>query len=111
MIDYFRDDMKKLILICALILSACGKAGAPVDPLDAVAARTCKDTIEARATNSKSISYLGEETVAKAANGQRNVTLKFSAKNEIGMASTMLAACTVTADGKSLLNIAVKDTR
>ncbi|MES2900647.1 MAG: hypothetical protein V4723_13045 [Pseudomonadota bacterium] len=103
--------MKKLILVCALILSACGKTGASSDPLDAVAVRTCKDTIESRATNSKTVNYIGDETVTKAADGKRTVSLKFSAKNEIGMASTMVAACTVTADGKSMLNIAVKDTR
>ena len=103
--------MKKMILVCAVVLSACGKTGAPGDPLDAGAVRTCKDTIESRATNKKTVSYIGDETVAKAANGQRTVSLKFSAKNEIGMASTMVAACSVTADGKSLLNLAVKDTR
>lgn len=104
--------MKKLILLLAVFLSACGKTAAPADPVDTLAIRTCKDTIESRATNSKSVTYPGDELpVTKAANGQRNVTLKFTAKNEIGMASTMLAACTVSPDGKSLLNIAVKDTR
>ncbi len=103
--------MKKLLFIAPLLLAACGKSAAPVDPLDTAAIRTCKDTIEARATNKSSVAYLGEDALPKSANGQRNVSVKFSAKNEIGMATTMLAACTVTADGKSLLNIAVKDSR
>ena len=104
--------MKKLILLIAVIMSACSKTAAPVAPVDALAKRTCKDTIASRATNSKSVSYPGDEMpVTKTVNGQRIVSLKFSAKNEIGMASTMLAACTVSPDGKSLLNIAVKDSR
>ena len=104
--------MKIAIFLLAAILAGCGKTSTPADPVDALAIGTCKATIEARATNSKSIAYLGDDLpVTKAANGQRTVSLKFSAKNEIGMPSTMLAACTVTPDGKSLLNIAVKDTR
>ena len=103
--------MKKLFWLLPFLLLSCGKSAAPVDPLDTAAIRTCKDTIEARATNKSSVSYLGEEALAKSASGLRNVSVKFSAKNEIGMASTMVAACSVTADGKALLNIAVKDAR
>lgn len=103
--------MKKLLCLLPFLLLGCGKTPAPVDPVDSMAIKTCKDTIEARATNKSSVAYLGEEALPKAANGQRNVSVKFSAKNEIGMASTMAAACTVTADGKALINIAVKDSR
>lgn len=100
-----------LLLIAALALTACGKSGAPADPLHAVAQRTCMDTIEARAINRKSIDYLSEDPVAKTASGQLDVSIKFSAKNEIGRASTMLARCVVSADGKSLVDIAVKTIR
>ncbi len=104
--------MKKLILLIAVLVAACSKTAAPLDPLDAAAIQTCKNTIESRATNSKSVSYVGDEMpVTKAADGQRNASVKFSAKNDIGMASTMLATCTVSADGKTLVNIAVKDAR
>lgn len=104
--------MKKLILIAAIVLTACGKTAAPVNPLDAAARRTCMDTIEARATNRSSISYLSDDVpVAKNAKGQLDVSIKFSAKNELGMASTLLARCTVSADAKTLLDIAVKESR
>jgi hypothetical protein len=104
--------MKKLILIAAIVLTACEKTAAPVNPLDAAARRTCMDTIEARATNRSSISYLSDDApVAKNAKGQLDVSIKFSAKNELGMASTLLARCTVSADAKTLLDIAVKESR
>jgi hypothetical protein len=106
--------MKNLMFLLALAasLGGCGKSAAPADPAHAVAEQTCKATIEARATNSKSVAYLNHDApVSKNAKGQLVVTLKVSAKNEIGMASTMLATCTVSADGKTLADIAVKDTR
>lgn len=102
--------MKKLMVICALAMTGCGKSAAPVNPLDAVARRTCMDTIEARAINRNSVSYLSNDAPAsKNAKGQLNLAIKFSAKNEIGMASTMQAQCTVSPDGKTLVDIAVKE--
>lgn len=104
--------MKKLMLLLVVALSACGKSAPPASPLDTAARRTCMDTIESRATNRDSISYLGDDpAVAKNAKGELAVSIKFSAKNEIGMASTMTAACTVSADGKTLVDIAVKAAR
>ncbi len=104
--------MKKLILIFAIALTACGKTSAPESPLDAAARRTCMDTIEARAINRNSVSYSGDNAPAvKNAKGQLTFALKFSAKSEIGMATTMVAQCVVTADGKSLVEIAVKESR
>ena len=101
--------MKKLMCVMVIALTACGKTSAPESPLDAAARRTCMDTIESRAISRKSVSYLSNDTpVAKKANGQLEVSIKFSAKNETGMASTMQAKCTVSPDGKSLVNIAVK---
>jgi hypothetical protein len=99
--------MKYLTLLFAvLVLSSCGKSQMPADPLHAAAAQTCKDTIEARAINRKSVNYLSVE-VAPAAKEELNVTIKVSAKNEIGMASTLLAKCIVSVDGKSLVGINV----
>jgi len=110
--------MKQLItLLSVLALSACGKAGAPAapaSPLDTAARRTCMDTIEARAINRNSIDYLAggaSPVVPNSANGQLDLSIKFSAKNEIGMASTLLARCLVSPDGKKLLEITVKDSR
>lgn len=104
--------MKKLLFIIAIGLSACGKTAAPVSPQDAAARRTCMDTIESRATNRKSVSYMSDDApVAKNAKGELDVSVKFSAKNEIGMASTMLARCIVSPDGKTLVEIAVKESR
>ena len=104
--------MKSLMVLCALSLAACGKIGAPADPLDAAARRTCMNTIESRAVNPKSLSYIENETPAvKNAKGQLELSIKFSAKNEIGKASTMLARCIVSPDGKTLANIMVKDSR
>ena len=102
----------KVMFLLVVALAGCGKSAAPVSPLDAAARRTCMDTIESRAINRKSVSYSGEDpAVAKDAKGQLDVSIKFSAKNEIGMASTMVAKCAVSADGKRLVDIAVKETR
>lgn len=104
--------MKKLMCVLIVALAGCGKPGAPVSPLEASARRTCMDTIEARATNKKSISYQSDDpAITKDAKGQMDVSIKFSAKNEIGMASTMVAKCVVSPDGKTLVDIAVKETR
>lgn len=104
--------MNKLMFLFALALVGCGKTAAPVNPGDAAARRTCTDTIESRATNPTSVSYLGDDVpVAKNAKGQLSVSIKFSAKNEIGRASTMQAQCVVSADGKSLVDIQVKESR
>jgi hypothetical protein len=100
-----------LALVSVLALTACDKISAPADPLHAAAQRTCKDTIEARAIDRKTIDYLSDDPVAKTANGQLDVSIKFSAKNEIGRASTMLARCVVSADGKALADITVKTIR
>ncbi|MDM5175726.1 hypothetical protein F2P44_24015 [Massilia sp. CCM 8695] len=96
-----------------LALVACGKSAVAENPLEAAARRTCMDTIEARATNSKSISYVSDapSPVTHGANGQLEVTLKFSAKNEMNIASTLQARCLVSADGKTLAEISVKDSR
>ena len=104
--------MKSLMVLLALALAACGKVGAPADPLDAAARRTCMNTIESRAVNRDSLAYLENDTPAvKNAKGQLELSIKFSAKDEIGKASTMLARCIVSADGKTLAEIAVKDSR
>lgn len=104
--------MKKLMFLVAVALAGCGKSAAPVSPVDAAARRTCMDTIESRAINRKSISYdANDPAVAKDAKGQLDVSIKFSAKNEIGMASTMVAKCIVSPDGKTLVDIAVKEIR
>jgi len=104
--------MKKLIILAAIVLAGCGKTGGALTPLDAAARKTCTDTIEARATNAKSVSYMNKDpAITKDAQGQLLVSIEFSAKNEIGMASRMVAKCTVSADGKTLVDIAVKDNR
>ena len=106
--------MKKLMFLSALsviALAGCDKVSAPADPLHAAARQTCVGVIESRAINPKTIAYIDDPVFAPNAKGQIEVTLKFSAKNEIGKASTMLAKCTVSADGKSLVEIAVKDSR
>ncbi len=104
--------MKRLMFLLAIGLAGCGKSAGPASPLDAAARQTCMDTIESRAVNRKSISYLSDDpAVAKDAKGQLEVAIKFSAKNEIGRATTMVANCTVSPDGKSLVGIAVKDSR
>lgn len=106
--------MKTLTLLAALFtlsaLAACGKSQTPSDPLHAVAVQTCKDTIEARAVNRKTVDYLNVD-VAPAAAGQLAASITFSAKSEIGAASTMLARCVTSADGKKLVEITVKDSR
>lgn len=78
-----------------LALLACGKPAVADTPLEAAARRTCMDTIEARATNRKSIAYLSDTPtpVTHGAAGQMDVPVKFSAKNEAGSAVTMLASC------------------
>jgi hypothetical protein len=104
--------MKKLMLLMVVALTACGKSAAPVSALDAAARRTCMDTIESRATNRKSVSYTNEDpAITKDAKGQLQVSVDFSAKNEIGMASRMSAKCVVSPDGKTLVDIAVKEIR
>ncbi len=101
------------LLFILLGLAACSKSGPADTPAEAAARRTCMDTIESRATNKKSISYLGPETAVghTKPNGHLDVAIKFSAKNEIGMASTVLANCTVSADGKTLVDIQTRDSR
>ena len=104
--------MKKVMFLLVLAVAGCGKSAAPLSPLDAAARKACTDTIESRAVNRNSISYLGvDPAIAKNASGQLDVSVKFSAKNEIGGASTMTARCTVSADGKTLVDIAVKEGR
>ena len=107
--------MNKLTPVLLLLaLSACGKPSAPVNPVDAVARRTCMDTIEARATNRKSIAYDDADmspVVHTEAAHPLTVSIKLSAKNELGMASPLLATCHVSADGKTLVDINVKDRR
>jgi hypothetical protein len=106
--------MNKLTLLpLVLALAACGKPAVPDTPPEAAARRTCMDTIAARASNPKSIVYLGDSAnpITHGAGGQLAVALAFSAKNELGTAVSMLASCQVSADGKTLLNIAVKDSR
>jgi hypothetical protein len=107
--------MKTLTPLFLLIaLAGCGKPDAPVNPADAVARRTCMDTIEARATNRKSISYQDADATPVGRigpNGELDVAIKFSAKNELGMASNLRATCRVSADGKTLIDINVKDSR
>lgn len=101
--------MKKLMLLLAIALAGCGKSAAPLSPLDAAARRTCMDTIESRAINRSSVAYRSDDpAVSKDAKGQLEVSIKFSAKDEIGKASTMQAKCIVSPDGKTLLTIAVK---
>lgn len=106
--------MKATSLLCILFaLTACGKSGPADTPVEAAARRTCMDTIESRAINKKTVTYLGPDTAVghSEPNGQLEVSIKFSAKNEIGMASTVMATCTVSADGKSLVAIRSKNTR
>ena len=104
--------MKTWMFLCALALAGCGKSAALVDPAEASARSTCMATIESRAINRNSVSYSADDTRAvKNGKGQIGIDLKFSAKNEIGMASTMLAHCVVSPGGKSLLDIAVKEPR
>ena len=105
--------MKRLMLLLpVLLVASCGKTPVPESPVDAAVRRTCMDTIESRAINRKSIFYQSDDArspVTKSANGNLEVSIKFSAKNEIGMASSLMAKCTVSPDGKSLVDISVKD--
>ncbi|NHZ90739.1 hypothetical protein F2P45_17165 [Massilia sp. CCM 8733] len=106
--------MNKLTLLpIILALAACSKPAVPDTPLEAMARRTCMNTIEARATNPKSIAYLSgtPSLVTRGPDGQMDISIKLSAKNESGTAVTMLATCKLSADGKTLVDIAVKDTR
>ncbi len=106
--------MKNHLYLLALVLTVagCSEKAAPLSALDQTARQTCMSVIEARAVNRKSISYLGDVVApVKDAKGQLTVLLKFSAKNEIGMASTMVAQCLVSADGKSMVDIVVKEGR
>ncbi len=104
--------MKTLMVLTALALVACDKAATPLDPLQTSARRTCMDTIEARAVNRSSVSYSADNPApTKDGQGQLQVALKFSAKNEIGGASSMLAQCLVSADGKTLVSINVTEPR
>lgn len=96
------------LLLVTLALSSCGKLRS--DPLHAAAEQTCKNTIEGRAINRKTVDYSSVD-VKPGQKGQLNVAINFSAKSEIGYASFMLANCTVSADGKTLVGIAVKETR
>lgn len=99
------------LILLASALTACSQQ-TPSNPLDAVARRTCMDTIEARATNRTSVAYGDEQPVGRTkANGQLDVKIKFSAKNEIGMASHIIANCVISADGKSLVTILTKEGR
>lgn len=101
--------MKKLMFLAAIVLAGCGKTGTSASPLDEAARRTCMDTIESRAINSKSVSYRNEDpAITKDPKGQLQVSIAFSAKNEIGMATQMVAKCVVSPDGKTLVDIAVK---
>lgn len=104
--------MKSIPLVMlALSVVACSSKEA-VNPVDALARQTCKNTIESRATNRDSVAYGDEAPVGRGkANGQLDVTVKFSAKNEIGMASHIIASCVVSADGKTLVSIATKEGR
>ena len=101
--------MKRLMVLLAISLVAgCGKTSAPADPLDAAARRTCMNTIESRAVNRDSLAYIENDTPAtRNPKNELEFSIKFSAKDEIGKASTMVARCTVSADGKKLVNIAV----
>jgi hypothetical protein len=102
--------MNKFILLAIISLTACSKTSAPLGPAEAAAQQTCKNTIESRAINRSSVAYTGGDApIGKNAKGQLEVSLKFSAKNEIGMATTMQAKCTVTPDGNTLINIVVKE--
>lgn len=106
--------MKKLLLLPLIVLAGCSKTGAADSPLEIAARRTCMDTIESRAINKNSISYRDDDkksAVHKASDGQLDLTLKFSAKNEQGMASSLIARCVVSADGKKLINIDVREGR
>jgi hypothetical protein len=105
--------MKNLTLLLAVLtLAACGKSQTPSDPLHAAAVRTCKDIIEARAVNRKTLDYRSVDVAPGTAPGTQLIaTINFSAKNEIGIASTMLARCVTSADGLKLMEITVKDSR
>jgi hypothetical protein len=98
--------MKYLLLIPTIIaLTACGKSTTPADPLHAMAVDTCKATIASRATNIRTLNYRSVDV--KPGQGQLIVSIDFSAANEVGLTSSMLARCVTSADGKALVDIAV----
>jgi hypothetical protein len=104
--------MKALLFLCSIALVGCGKSAAPLSAQDVAAYRTCKDTIEGRAITRDSVNYRSDDTPAsKNAKGQLEVSVKFSAQNELRQVSTMLARCVTSADGSSLVDIAVKESR
>ena len=101
-------------LLAVLALSACGKSQTPADPVHAAAAQTCKTIIESRAVNRKTLVYRSvavTPAAAPATQGQWNVAIAFSARNEIGMAAAMMANCTVSADGKTLVSMFANERR
>lgn len=99
------------LILAGLLLAACSKQEA-ANPADAVARRTCMDTIESRATKRDSVAYGDEVAVGRTRpDGQLDVTIKFSAKNDIGVASYIIANCVTSADGKTLVSIATKEGR
>jgi uncharacterized lipoprotein NlpE involved in copper resistance len=99
--------MKFLTLMAVVFaLAACDKAQAPFDPLHATALQTCKGNIESRAVNPKTVTYLRSSVAPEA--GKLVASITFSAKNEIGSGSTMVARCVTSADGKALVDIVVK---
>lgn len=107
--------MKNLILLAGVLaLAGCEKIIAPADPLHEAARRTCKDNIESRAVNRNTVTYLSTNAthpVTKTPKGELDFSIRFSVRNEIGSPSTLLAHCVVSADGKKLVGITVKDTR
>lgn len=105
--------MKYALPLCMLLaLAGCDKT-TPDTPQEAQARQTCKSTIEARATKPESVAYPGDPLPVghSKPNGQLDVTIHVSAKNEIGMASPLVANCVVSADGKTLVDIQVKNKR
>jgi len=105
--------MNKVFLLSLICLAGCGKLSAADSPLESAARRTCMDTIESRAVNKNSISYNTDHKsrVNIASDGKLDLTLKFSAKSEQGMASSLVARCVVSADGKKLVDIDVREGR
>ncbi len=97
--------MKTFTLLAAVLaLSACDKLPAPANALHAAAIKTCKQPVEARAVNPRTLAYLST-AVVPTANGQLDVTMRVSARNEIGTPFTLQAKCVVSGDGKSLVGI------
>lgn len=106
--------MRKITVLAAIAIAlvGCSKSAPTETPVEAAARKVCMNTIESRATNPKSISYIANDApITKDAAGKLGVTIKFSAKNEMNASSTMLANCTVSADGNTLDGIVVTETR